>query len=148
MKLSTRSIYGLRMLYHLAVHHDTGQPGPLQLSEIVQRENISEKYLGQIVLLLRSGGLLVSVRGNQGGYRLAAAPGAITVLQVVECLEGDFLGFPDGIDPDDESTDSLRATNEVWRRMRDAVVETLEGLTLEDLVRIPQVLNLVLNYSI
>ena len=45
MKLSTRSLYGLRMLYHLANHY---QKGPLQLSEIAQREDISEKYLGQI----------------------------------------------------------------------------------------------------
>lgn len=144
MKLSTRSLYGLRMLYHLANHY---QKGPLQLSEIAQREDISEKYLGQIVLLLRSAGLLASVRGNQGGYLLPTPPAQTTVLQVVECLEGDFLGFPDDLVDPVGAAESLSATNEVWRRLRDAVTKTLGDITLEDLTRLPKA-ELVLNYSI
>ena len=145
MKLSTRSLYGLRMLYHLALHY---QQGPLQLSEIAQREDISEKYLGQIVLLLRSSGILSSVRGNQGGYLLPVPPSDITVLQIVECLEGDFLGFPEDLDQAKEITDSLTASNEVWRRLRDSVTSVLGQISLEDMTRIPQHLNQILNYSI
>jgi Rrf2 family protein len=145
MKLSTRSLYGLRMLYHLALHY---QQGPLQLSEISHREKISEKYLGQIVLLLRTSGLLSSVRGNQGGYLLPVPPSEISVLQVVECLEGDLLGFPEELDPAGDAPESLVATNFIWKKMRDSVLASLGDISLEAMTRIPQSLNPILNYCI
>jgi len=133
VKLSTRSLYGLRLLYQVARNYDNG---PLQLKEVATRESISEKYLGQIVLLLRSSGILVSVRGNQGGYLLARKPSSITVLQVVEVLEGDFL---ERLDDDSPITDpSQAATREVWRRLGRSVRDVLGAITLEDLLSLPQ----------
>jgi Rrf2 family protein len=143
MKLSTRSLYGLRLLYNLSL---TYQQGPLQLSEIAQREDISEKYLSQIILLLRAAGFLASVRGNQGGYLLSRSPESITVLQVVECLEGDFLGFPDDLVDDPNAGESLRATNDLWRRLRSVVEATLGGVTLADLARVGQGREPILNF--
>jgi Rrf2 family protein len=133
------------MLYHLAQNY---QKGPLQLSEIAQREDISEKYLGQIVLLLRSGGLLASVRGNQGGYLLPRPPEAITVLQVVGCLEGDFLGFPDGLVDGAGAAEGLVVTNEVWRRLRMTVEATLGEISLRDLASFASHGEVFLNYVI
>lgn len=133
MKLSTRSLYGLRMMYQLALSYKTG---PLQLAEIANRESISEKYLGQIVLLLRSSGMLSATRGNQGGYHLPRHPREFTLLQLVECLEGDLLGLNEGGEASDE-LDSVFATNIVWNRLRQAMHDTLSKITLEDLTTMP-----------
>ena len=70
------------------------------------------------------------------------------MLQIVECLEGDFLGFPEDLDQADQITDSLTASNEVWRRLRDSVTGVLGQISLEDMTKIPQHLNQILNYSI
>src|SRR5262249_7382570 len=88
MNLSTRATYGLRLLYQLAKEH--GGP-PLQLREVSEREDISEKYLGQIVILLKSQGIVQAVRGAQGGYYLSRAPALINLLDVIEALEGEIL---------------------------------------------------------
>jgi len=133
VKLSTRSLYGLRLLYQVARNYEKG---PLQLKEVATRESISEKYLGQIVLLLRSSGILVSVRGSQGGYLLARKPSSITVLQVVEVLEGDFF---ERLEDDSPVTDpSQAATREVWRRLGQSVRDVLGAVTLAELLNLPQ----------
>jgi len=143
VKLSTRSLYGLRLLHRLTQHYNQG---PLQLREVSEKEGISEKYLGQIVLLLRAGGILTSVRGNQGGYLLASRPSEITVLQVVELLEADFLGHVT-VDQSADTT-SFQATMEVWKRLGDAIRQILGSVTLLDLVEWPQLREPILDYSI
>ena len=131
MKLSTRSLYGLRLLYHLAGNYNNG---PLQLRTVAEREDISEKYLGQIVILLRSAGIINSVRGNQGGYLLAHKPSELSVLEVVETLEGEFL---ERIEDDTPVTgSSQRATREIWRRLGDSMRQVLGSVSLADLVEL------------
>lgn len=133
MKLSTRSRYGLRLMFSLAMH---GSKEPLQLGEISVRENISEKYLGQIVIHLRAAGLVNSVRGAQGGYNLARDPKDITVLEIVECLEGD-LSIVDCTDhPEDCGRESHCAAVEIWRRLSVEMRKILSGINLEDMIRI------------
>jgi Rrf2 family transcriptional regulator, cysteine metabolism repressor len=135
MKLSTRIQYGLRMLCQLAVEYNEG---PVQMSEIGLREGISEKYLGQIMLVLRSSGLVLSVRGSHGGYYLCRPPHSIRVLEVFEILEGELLGIeaeqPDGRPA--QSRDMLAATTEIWSRLRAAMRDTLATCSLADLVAI------------
>jgi len=85
MKISTRSRYGLRLLMELAGHEgDT----PVFLSEIARMQGVSEKYLSKLVIPLRQAGLIKSVRGAHGGYRLGIDPQDISLLQIIECLEG------------------------------------------------------------
>ena len=135
MKLSTRSRYGLRLMFSLAMHENKG---PLQLSEISVQEEISEKYLGQIVIHLRAAGLVNSVRGAQGGYYLSRSPDEITVLDVVECLEGD-LSIVDCTDhPDGCGRQSQCAAVEIWKLLSDRIRATLKELTLTDMVRMYQ----------
>ncbi len=131
MKLSTRSRYGLRMMYSLAVN-----PGktPLQLNEISAREDLSEKYLGQIVIHLRAAGLVTSVRGAQGGYFLSRPPEEITVLEIVECLEGDLSIVDCTSRPEECGRESYCAAVEVWRLLSRKVRETLGEITLADMV--------------
>lgn len=133
MRLSTRTQYGLRILCQLALEY---QSGPMQLSAIGTNEGISEKYLGQIMLILRSSGLVSAQRGAQGGYFLSREPDRITLLEAFEVLEGEVLGTGDTKDP--ANTDGSRSTeqiaSEIWERLRDAISRELSQFTLADLI--------------
>jgi Rrf2 family transcriptional regulator, iron-sulfur cluster assembly transcription factor len=85
MKLSTRSRYGTRLILDMAQHQDKV---PIQLGEIAKRQNISLKYLEQIIRPLKRANYVKSFRGAKGGHILAKAPGQITVGEVVAVMEG------------------------------------------------------------
>ena len=139
MKLSTRTQYGLRMLCQLAAEFDRGS---IQMGEIGEREGISEKYLGQIMLILKSSGLVLSVRGAQGGYYLSRPPDRIGLLEAFEALEGEVFDFAESENAAAarptaaERRDTLAATNEVWTRVRQAIKDVMSAYTLDDLVRL------------
>jgi Rrf2 family protein len=84
MRLSTRGEYGLLALVDLAAQ----KQGPVQVSQIAQRQGIPKQYLDQLMLLLRKAGFVASARGRQGGYSLARPAAEITLLDAVAALEG------------------------------------------------------------
>ena len=148
MRLSTRTQYGLRMLCQLAKEY---QKGPMQLGEIGSREGVSEKYLGQIMLILRNSSLVSAQRGSQGGYFLSRPPDRISVLEAFEVLEGEVLGAGDEAGAGSRSTgsaagpapqgseeghDMARAANEIWIRLRTLITGELARWTLEDLTKL------------
>lgn len=85
MRLSTKGRYGLRILLDVALH---GGEAPRLAREIATSQGISEKYISRLIIALRRAGLVVSVRGAKGGYRLGRFPESITLLDVVEAMEG------------------------------------------------------------
>ena len=85
MKLSTRTRYAVRAMIELAQHD---APGPLQLKIIAQRQEISVKYLEQLMAVLKAAGLVNSIRGSRGGYELARASNQITLSDILHCVEG------------------------------------------------------------
>ena len=85
MKLSTRSRYGARILVDLARHNDQG---PVQIGEISKRQDISVKYLEQLIRPLKQASMVNSVRGPKGGHMLAKKPEEITLGQIVRLFEG------------------------------------------------------------
>lgn len=87
MKISTRGRYGLRLLVDIAEH---GNEGPVALSHVAVRQNLSEKYLQQVALLLTRGGYLLSVKGAGGGYLLNMEPDEMSIYQVLDLLEGNI----------------------------------------------------------
>lgn len=109
--------------------------GPTHLRLVSQKENISEKYLGQIVIPLKSAGLLESIRGAQGGYELTRAPREISVAEIVEVLEGNLTPV-DIDDTMDCNQGNICATSEVWKKLNTAIEETLRGICLEDIRKI------------
>ncbi|MBN2009881.1 Rrf2 family transcriptional regulator [candidate division KSB1 bacterium] len=128
MKLSTRSRYGTRLMFELALNY--GQ-GTIFLKDVSKRQNISEKYLSNIIIPLKGAGLVSSVRGAYGGYMLTKAPGQITLKEIVLLLEGDLA-----VDSQ-ENTDTsahINVIDNVWVRMQTAIYEFLEGVTLHDLL--------------
>jgi Rrf2 family transcriptional regulator, cysteine metabolism repressor len=134
IRFSTRSEYGLRMMAELARHYGDG---PLPLSEIALHEGISAMYLEQLAGKLRKAGLVISHQGAHGGYELAAAPIDTCVGTVLRALEGPISPMfcaTEGATEMQCERQSFCSVNPVWERVRDAVAQTLDSMTLEDLV--------------
>lgn len=130
MKVSTKGRYGLRLMTDLAVYHEQGL---VPLKEIAARQDISEKYLEQIMMQLNRSGLVRSVRGAQGGYMLAKAPEDITVGAVLRVLEGSLCPV-DCVDETGSCPRTARcATIGVWLRLKEAVESVVDHTTLSDL---------------
>ena len=134
MQFSKRSEYGVRIMTELAAHYGEG---PLSLAEIARDESLPLPYLEQIVALLRRAGLVISHHGVHGGYELSRSPVAISMSDVLEVLEGSMA--PMICAPLDGSTmlcerEGFCGSKTLWRRVRDAIAETLRTTTLADLV--------------
>ncbi len=145
MKLSTRTRYGLRLMYQLALQYNQG---PIQLSEIAETEEVSEKYLGQIVIHLRAAKLIQSHRGAQGGYFLAKPPNRINVFEIVQALEGDVSIVGCTENPDSCERSGECAATEVWKILSEAIRKTLETISLQDMIRMGKAKGTFLDFSI
>jgi Rrf2 family protein len=131
MKLSTRTRYAVRAIIELA-QNDSNKP--LQLKIIAQRQDISVKYLEQLMAVLRSAGFVRSIRGSKGGYVLAKAPNEIKLNEVMHRLEGK-IATVECVDNDDYCSRSADcAARYLWTRVEQAIEKVLEGITLQDLV--------------
>ncbi len=131
MKLSSRSRYGFRAILELALEYGDG---PLQIKTIAQREGISNKYLEQLVAMLKSAGLVRSLRGPHGGYVLARAPNEVNLSDVFRTLEGPLFAVECLEHPDFCSRYSDCVPRQIWSEMQDAMLNVLETKTLQDMV--------------
>ena len=132
MKLSTKGRYGLRALIDLAQY---SEQETVSISSISQRQNISESYLEQLVAKLRKAGLVTSVRGAQGGYRLARPASTISVGDVLRALEGNLEAVECSAHTDEgcEGAD-LCVTKYVWQRINESIARTVDEMMLDQLV--------------
>ena len=135
MKLSTRTRYGVRLMVALALNY--GQ-SPIFLKDIAKGENISEKYLSLIIIPLRRIGLVNSVRGAYGGYRLAKEPSQITMKEIVDVLEGDCSLVDCVKNPSTCPRVSTCASHDIWVIIGGKISETLSSITLDMLVKMNQ----------
>jgi Rrf2 family cysteine metabolism transcriptional repressor len=133
MRISSKGEYGLRALFDLAQHYGEG---PIQSRDIHERQGIDENYLNQILISLRKAGLIESIRGPQGGHRLARTPAQITILDALLALEGPLLPTDSGRDnlPSTEPVDR-EIVREIWDDMRRQLEQHLAGITIDDLVQ-------------
>lgn len=131
MWISTRAQYGMRALVEVALGGDK----PTSLKTVAERQRLSQPYLEQIFAVLRNAGLVESVRGAHGGYRLVRPVDEIDALEIVELLEGSVA--PVACIDDDASCDHTGqcSTEPLWREVDDAVRTVLRATTLGDLVR-------------
>ena len=132
MKLSTRSRYGTRMMLDLAQHYNEG---PVRIGQIAKRQDISVKYLEQLVIPLKKADLIQSVRGPKGGHLLAKPPSEISIGQVVEVLEGGIdlsicIGDADVCDKSEECL--IRAT---WEEATRAMNHKLNSVSLQRVIK-------------
>jgi len=132
VKISTKGRYALRMLVDLAEHRGEGY---VSLKDVAERQEISRKYLEQIVQLFSKTDVLRVGRGAQGGYMLAKPADRYTVGEILRMTEGS-LAPVDCVarDAADCPRSSVCPTLPVWRGLAKVVNEYLDGITLQDLV--------------
>ena len=131
MKLSTRSRYGTRLMMDMARHY---REGPLQLGDIAKRQEVSVKYLEQIIIPLKKARYIESVRGRKGGHILTKPPEEITVGEIVARLEnGNGLVECAAVATVCERADAC-PTRLLWKEAYEAMFDRLEAVTLADLV--------------
>ena len=132
MRVSTKGRYALRMMVDLAEHRDEGF---IALKDSAQRQEISKKYLEQIIPVFNQSGLLHSNRGSQGGYMLAKEPSKCTVGEILRLTEGSLspvacVDYGDAECPRTADCPTLP----VWQGLSKVVNEYLDGITLADIV--------------
>ncbi|OHD66185.1 MAG: hypothetical protein A2176_08060 [Spirochaetes bacterium RBG_13_51_14] len=132
MRLSTRSRYGVRLMLVLGIKNNQG---PIFLKDIARSEEISGKYLSQIIIPLKAKGLVTTFRGAHGGYILSRPASEIKLREIIEPLEGDLclVDCVTNAEVCNRSTECV--TRDVWIQMSAHMLEFLETLTLEDLVQ-------------
>jgi len=130
MLISTKSRYAVRAMIELALHYEQG---PLRLKEIALRQDLSEKYLEQIMHPLRTKGLVYSQKGNQGGYCLARLPTDINVYDIVTTMEGSITPVACVDNPQLCGRLDICATRPVWIRLKERIIEELSAHTLAEL---------------
>ncbi|MBW1842497.1 MAG: Rrf2 family transcriptional regulator [Deltaproteobacteria bacterium] len=131
MKLSTKSRYGIRMLVDLARYHERG---PISIGEISKRQDISVKYLEQLIRPLQRAKLVKSVRGVKGGHMLAKGPHEITMGEIVRLFEGQVdlvkcISLPGNCHMSKDCRVRL-----AWQVATQAMFEKLDAITIADLV--------------
>ena len=130
MKLSSRTRYGMRAILELAMEYGKE---PLQIKTIAEREDISNKYLEQLISMLKASGLVRSIRGPRGGYVLAKDPAEIQLKDVFTTLEGPMVATECLEHPEYCPRCSDCVTRQIWQELQDAIFGVLESVTLADL---------------
>ena len=131
MKLSTRSRYGTRLMLDMAQHY---REGPLQLGDIAKRQEVSLKYLEQIIIPLKKAHYIESVRGRKGGHILTKPPEEITVGEIVALLEESSGLVKCAKDTTVCERADICPTRLLWKEAYEAMFDRLKAVTLADLV--------------
>lgn len=132
LKISTKGRYALRMLIDLAMHQNDGY---IALKDIAARQNISKKYLEQIMPILNKADVLLTNRGFQGGYRLARTPDQYTVGEILRITEGSLAPVacldhtPNNCPMSEECI-----TLPVWHGLNEVITKYLDSITIQDII--------------
>jgi len=127
MRMSSQVEYGIRAMLDIALN---GSDGPVQAGDIHRRQGIDEHFISQILLMLRRAGLVESLRGRQGGHRLARPASLITLLEIIEALEGS----DEGRDRNGRAhVIEVAVVRNAWDEARDRVRSCFRDVTLADL---------------
>ena len=133
MLVSTRGRYALRVMLDLAQHRKEGY---ISLKEVALRQDISMKYLESIIAVLNRAGMVQSLRGKDGGYRLSRPDEEYTVGSILKLTEGSLAPVscldPSGATPCDRTTTCL--TLPLWKKLDYIIDDYLEGITLADIL--------------
>ena len=131
MKLSTKTRYGIRAVIELAENYGRG---PVQLKMISKDQDISIKYLEQIISLLKSSGIVNSSRGAKGGYFLAKPPNKIKLSECFNCLEGP-VATVECVDNESYCAKTNKCVaRDIWAEVEKAINGVLDSITLQDMV--------------
>jgi len=132
MKISTKGRYAVRVMLDLALNNN-GEC--IKVKDIAERQGISEKYLEQIIAVLKKAGYVKSVRGAQGGYQIAREPKEYTVGMILRLTEGSLapVACLDDDTAECERWDSCETLG-VWKELYAAINRVVDNVTIADLV--------------
>ena len=130
MKLATQVRYGTRILLDLAMHQSKGM---VQMGDIASRQNISLKYLEQIIMPIKNAGFITSKRGPKGGHSLTKSPDQITLAQIIRVFEKEHAPKETSDDTSSYSEYQDSLIREAWDEALEAFYNRLEKVTLADL---------------
>ena len=133
MKLSTKGRYGLRAMIDIAVY---SEKEPVPICKIAERQSLSERYLEQLMALLKKNGIVKSIRGASGGYSLAKPASEISVGDILRALEGNLEPVDcGGLNPEEGcSASGTCVTKYVWQRINESIARTVDEMMLDQLV--------------
>ncbi len=132
MRVSTRARYGINAVYELTRNYNEGT---LAIKTISKRQDIPMQYLEQLIVKLRKAGIVESLRGAKGGYKLAKPPKDITAWDVILCLEGAFAPVhckqyeQEGCEHENECAGKI-----IWTKVNYSVKDAVENITFQDLL--------------
>lgn len=132
MKISTKGRYALRLMTDLAIHHEEGY---IPIKVIAERQNISDKYLEQIISILSRAGYVRSVRGAGGGYTLVYPPEKYTVGMVLRLTEGSLAPVA-CLETEENSCPRVETcpTLFIWEKLYSAINDVVDNITIADIV--------------
>ncbi|MBQ6887932.1 MAG: Rrf2 family transcriptional regulator [Lachnospiraceae bacterium] len=132
MKISTKGRYALRLMLDIALNE---KEEPIRIKEIAGRQDLSDKYLEQIISVLTKAGYVKSIRGPQGGYRLVKSPNDYTVGSILRLTEGKLCPVPcleDEINLCEKKEECM--TIPLWEKLNEAIKSVVDNVTLQDLI--------------
>ncbi len=132
MRISAKAEYACVAMLELAASH--GEPQPLRIKAIAEAQGIPQRFLVQILLQLKTVGLVASVRGAAGGYQLTRSPDQITLAQVINGIDDRSLA-PRSALGEANRTPFVEAVLDVWRDLQRHEQQTLQSLSLAELLR-------------
>ena len=134
MIISTKGRYGVRAMFVLAKRYDESELTSIKY--IANEQGISEQYLEQLFSKLKTAGLIESVRGQKGGYRLANKPSDISVGQILRALEGPLAPSECVVDENEvcDKSDSC-TTHNMWKTIYDGINRVVDKMSLADMVK-------------
>ena len=135
IKLSTKGRYGTRLMLNLALHHTSGNEAVI-LRNVSEDEEISIRYLEQIIIPLKIARLVKSIRGAGGGYTLARPPAEIKLSEILRALEGSCCLVDCVEDEDYCHRIPICSAHEIWEEATKLLKNYFDSLTLQDLIKI------------
>jgi len=131
MKISTKGRYGVRILLDLALH----QGGtPRHIHEIAASQQISEKYISRLIIQLRRAKMIRSIRGAGGGYRIARDPADVTLLDIIEVMEGPLAIVDCVRSPGTCGRSGDCPSHRIWDQLNDEIRQAMARITLRDII--------------
>lgn len=133
MRISAKGRYGMAAMVHLAINYSIGSP--ITIISISEKMGISKIYLEQVFALLKRGGLVLSMKGSQGGYQLSRSPQEITAYDILAAIETSMMESADKTVADTQPSVELAMQELVFTKLDAAIKKSLQEVTLEDIIQ-------------
>ncbi len=133
MRVSAKGEYAIRAMLDLALSYREGRRALVPIQDVARRQGIPQRYLEQVLLLLKRAGFLASKRGSAGGYHLVRPPSEVSVGDVLRVVEGSLTPVEVAGRPPRDRREAGRDLAQLWQEVADAVAGVIDRTTFEEL---------------